>query len=69
MKEFKDDDPAKRFAKFFNKHPLLKSSMEDVTSCMGCKHFFYHNDGSGGCDSPMEKVCLNNRFRDYKEFE
>lgn len=34
--------------------------------CIGCKHFYYDNEGSGHCDAPYEKACLKNNFQ-FKE--
>ena len=34
--------------------------------CIGCKNFYYGNDGSGQCDMPYEYTCLKNNFQ-FKE--
>lgn len=34
--------------------------------CIGCKNFYYCNDGSGHCDMPYRDACLNNNFQ-FKE--
>lgn len=35
-------------------------------SCIGCKNFYYCNDGSGQCDMPYKNACLNNNFQFYQ---
>lgn len=35
-------------------------------SCIGCKNFYYCNDGSGCCDMPYKDACLNNNFQFYQ---
>ena len=46
---------------FFDKLISLFSSKEKVNKptpcCVGCKHLFYWNDGSAGCD--LEKEDIN----------
>ena len=34
--------------------------------CIGCKNFYYYNDGSGHCDMPYRDACLKNNFQ-FKE--
>ena len=35
-------------------------------SCIGCKNFYYNNDGSGQCDMPYKYACLKNNFQFYQ---
>ena len=35
-------------------------------SCIGCKNFYYCNDGSGHCDMPYKDACLEHNFQ-FKE--
>lgn len=43
---------------FFNK----KKDIADTVCCSGCKHLFYWNDGSAGCDTEKEDICIPNGF-------
>lgn len=36
-------------------------------TCEGCMHLYYNGDGSVGCDSPYENVCLKTEDRAFKE--
>ncbi len=35
---------------------------EHTVCCSGCKHLFYWNDGSAGCDLEKEDICIPNGF-------
>lgn len=50
---------------FFNK----KKSVTDTVCCAGCKHLFYWNDGSVGCDIELERKCIPNGFTLKKQKE
>lgn len=39
-----------------------KKSVTDTVCCSGCKHLFYWNDGSVGCDIEQEYECIPNGF-------
>ena len=39
-----------------------KERNEPIVCCSGCKHLFYWNDGSVGCDIEKEYICIPNRF-------
>lgn len=34
----------------------------DTVCCLGCKHLFYWNNGSAGCDIEKEDICIPNGF-------
>ena len=38
-------------------------------SCSGCRHLFYYNDGSVGCDLNAERACFssNRKYYEVKE--
>lgn len=35
-----------------------KEEDESPVCCLGCKHLFYWNDGSAGCDIEKEDICI-----------
>ena len=39
-----------------------KKAVTDTVCCSGCKHLFYWNDGSVGCDIEKEYICIPNGF-------
>lgn len=39
-----------------------KKSVTNTVCCAGCKHLFYWNDGSVGCDIEREHECIPNGF-------
>lgn len=41
---------------------LKKKDVADTICCSGCKHLFYWNDGSVGCDIEKEYICIPNGF-------
>lgn len=48
----------KQVSLFTNK----KKVVTDTVCCSGCKHLFYWNDGSVGCDIEREYECIPNGF-------
>jgi len=42
---------------------------EEPKTCSGCKHLFYYNDGSVGCDLNAERACFssNRKYYEVKE--
>ena len=40
----------------------LPNDTERKICCLGCKHFFYWNNGSAGCDLDKQYVCTHNNF-------
>ena len=41
---------------------LKKKDVADTVCCSGCKHLFYWNDGSVGCDIEQEEACIPHSF-------
>ena len=43
---------------------LFSNKEKDKSSvcCLGCRHLFYWNDGSAGCDIEKEDICIPNGF-------
>jgi len=39
-----------------------KKAVTNIVCCSGCKHLFYWNDGSVGCDIEKEYICIPNGF-------
>ena len=39
-----------------------KKTVINTVCCSGCKHLFYWNDGSVGCDIGQEYECIPNGF-------
>lgn len=40
----------------------LPNDTERKICCLGCKHFFYWNNGGAGCDLDKQYVCTHNNF-------
>lgn len=40
----------------------IPNDTEQKICCLGCKHFFYWNDGSAGCDLDKQYICTHNNF-------
>ena len=39
-----------------------KKAVTNTVCCSGCKHLFYWNDGSVGCDIEKEYICIPSGF-------
>lgn len=57
-------DKIKKHIPFFN-----FDEPETPITCDGCVHLCYNCDGSVGCNSPYENVCLKTEGRVFKELD
>lgn len=53
----------------FKRNKKTRRHIEQKLCCLGCKHLFYWNDGSAGCDLDKQYTCTHNNFVVHSNLE